>query len=39
MKIDEKTYKEIAEFIHSNESPVGIDAKKRTFTLSTSSIK
>ena len=26
--IDEKTYKEIAEFIHSNESPVGIDAKK-----------
>ena len=28
MKIDEKTYKEIAEFIHSDESPVGIDAKK-----------
>ena len=28
MKIDEQTYKEIAEFIHSNESPVGIDAKK-----------
>ena len=28
MKIDEKNYKEIAEFIHSDESPVGIDAKK-----------
>ncbi len=26
--IDEKTYKEIADFIHSDESPVGIDAKK-----------
>ena len=28
MKIDEDTYKEIAELIHSDESPVGIDAKK-----------
>ena len=28
IKIDEKNYKEIAEFIHSDESPVGIDAKK-----------
>lgn len=28
MKIDEKTYNEIAEQIHSDESPVGIDAKK-----------
>jgi polyhydroxyalkanoate synthesis regulator phasin len=26
--IDEKTYNEIAEIIHSDESPVGIDAKK-----------
>lgn len=28
MKIDEETYKEIAELIHSDDSPVGIDAKK-----------
>ena len=28
MNIDEKTYDEIAELIHSDESPVGIDAKK-----------
>ena len=28
MKIDEETYKEIEEFIHSDDSPVGIDAKK-----------
>jgi hypothetical protein len=28
MKIDEETYKEISELIHSDESPVGIDAKK-----------
>ena len=28
MTIDEDTYKEIAEFIHSDASPVGIDAKK-----------
>jgi hypothetical protein len=27
-KIDEKTYNEIAATIHSDESPVGIDAKK-----------
>lgn len=26
--IDEKTYNEIAKVIHSDESPVGIDAKK-----------
>ena len=26
--IDEKTYAEIAEMIHSDSSPVGIDAKK-----------
>ncbi len=26
--IDQKTYNEIAELIHSDESPVGIDAKK-----------
>ena len=26
--IDEKTYTEIAEMIHSDSSPVGIDAKK-----------
>ena len=26
--IDEKVYDEIAEMIHSDESPVGIDAKK-----------
>ena len=28
MDIDEKTYNEIAEIIHSDSSPVGIDAKK-----------
>lgn len=28
MDIDEKTYQEIAEMIHSDNSPVGIDAKK-----------
>ena len=28
MDIDQKTYDEIAELIHSDESPVGIDAKK-----------
>jgi len=28
MEIDEKTYNEITELIHSDESPVGIDAKK-----------
>jgi len=28
MDIDEKTYAEIAEMIHSDSSPVGIDAKK-----------
>ena len=28
MDIDEKTYQEIAEMIHSDDSPVGIDAKK-----------
>ena len=28
MKIDEASYKEIAELIHSDASPVGIDAKK-----------
>ncbi len=28
MDIDEKTYNEIAEMIHSDQSPVGIDAKK-----------
>ena len=28
MKIDEETYKEIADLIHSDENPVGIDAKK-----------
>lgn len=27
-EIDSKTYEEIAEMIHSDESPVGIDAKK-----------
>lgn len=27
-EIDAKTYAEIAEVIHSDESPVGIDAKK-----------
>ena len=27
-EIDKKTYEEIAEVIHSDESPVGIDAKK-----------
>lgn len=26
--IDEKTYAEIAKMIHSDDSPVGIDAKK-----------
>ena len=26
--IDEKTYAQIAEMIHSDKSPVGIDAKK-----------
>lgn len=26
--IDEKTYAQIAEMIHSDDSPVGIDAKK-----------
>ena len=28
MDIDQKTYDEIAELIHSDSSPVGIDAKK-----------
>ena len=28
MDIDEKTYAEIDEMIHSDDSPVGIDAKK-----------
>ena len=28
MDLDEKTYEEIAELIHSDSSPVGIDAKK-----------
>ena len=28
IEIDEKTYGEIAELIHSDKSPVGIDAKK-----------
>lgn len=28
MNIDEKTYAEIAKMIHSDDSPVGIDAKK-----------
>ncbi len=28
MEIDEKTYNEIAEMVHSDQSPVGIDAKK-----------
>jgi len=28
MDIDEKTYAQIAEMIHSDDSPVGIDAKK-----------
>jgi len=28
MDIDEKTYAEIADMIHSDDSPVGIDAKK-----------
>ena len=28
MDIDKKTYDEIAEVIHSDSSPVGIDAKK-----------
>ena len=27
-EIDSKTYEEIASLIHSDESPVGIDAKK-----------
>lgn len=27
-QIDQKTYDEIAKIIHSDESPVGIDAKK-----------
>ena len=28
MEIDKETYDQIAELIHSDESPVGIDAKK-----------
>jgi hypothetical protein len=28
LEIDSKTYEEIARLIHSDESPVGIDAKK-----------
>ena len=28
MKIDLETYDQIAQLIHSDESPVGIDAKK-----------
>ena len=28
IEIDEKTYDEIAKLIHSDKSPVGIDAKK-----------
>ena len=28
MNIDQETYDQIAELIHSDESPVGIDAKK-----------
>lgn len=31
MEIDKETYDQIAELIHSDESPVGIDAKKPTF--------
>ena len=31
MKIDKEIYDQIAELIHSDESPVGIDAKKHTF--------
>ncbi len=31
MKIDKETYDQIAELIHSDESPVGIDAKTHTF--------
>ena len=31
MKIDKETYDQIAELIHSDESPVGIDAKNPTF--------
>ena len=29
MKIDKEIYDQIAELIHSDESPVGIDAKKK----------
>lgn len=28
MDVDDKTYAEIAKMIHSDQSPVGIDAKK-----------
>lgn len=28
MEIDKKTYEEISKMIHSDDSPVGIDAKK-----------
>jgi len=28
LKIDKETYEAIAKFIHSDQSPVGIDAKK-----------
>ena len=30
-KIDQETYDKIAEIIHSDKSPVGIDAKPQTY--------
>jgi len=33
-EIDPETYQEIAKVIHSDESPVGIDAKKNTHSYS-----
>ena len=39
MKIDKETYDQIAELIHSDESPVGIDAKTHTFWFFTNSMK
>ena len=33
MKIDKEIYDQIAELIHSDESPVGIDAKKNILIL------
>ena len=39
MKIDKETYDQIDKLIHSDESLVGIDAKKTTFWFFTNSMR